>query len=411
MKLFFSLILIGCFIQSSAQSLRAEASLTPVDADGFYNIFVSPAINAHLNNELSDVRIFDAKGREVPYLFRKELPAYHTSQFLEYEIVKKESKLNCCTSVLLRNAGGTPINNIHLVIKNAEARREAALLGSDDNQTWFSIKDNFILDAPSSGRGTQQIKIVGFPWSNYEFYQLKIADSTNAPLNILKAGYYVDQSSDGKFTSLPVNVTSYDSTTQKKTYVKLAFNEIQFVDKLEIDVSGVKYYRRSAALFEKRVRTKNGKRTEYYDLIENFELTTGRKAIVELTRLRSREFLIEIENEDNPPLIISTVKVFQLNRYLTAWLNKNVQYTLQFGQPGLKAPVYDLLFFKDSIPRQVPVLEAGAIKILTTSKTGDQETFFASKNIIWAAIVVVMLILGYMSLKLIRESAAIKPKD
>jgi hypothetical protein len=411
MRQLFILALVVSFIQSQGQSFTAEAAVAPVETDGFYNIFISPAINAHLNNEFSDIRIFDAQGHEVPYLLQKELPANHINHFVEYEILKKESKSNCCTALLLRNANRTPINNIHLIIKNAEARRRASLMGSDDNQTWFSIKDHFILDAPRNDNGTHEIKIVGFPWSNYEFYQLRINDSTNAPLNILEAGYYADQSSDGKFTILPLKITSYDSAAQKKTYVNLLFNTTQFVDKLEIDVSGVRYYRRNARLFEKRVRTRKGERKEYYNPIENFELTTGRKAIIDLTKVRGQEFLIEIENEDNPPLVISSVKGFQLNRYLTAWLHKDTQYTIQFGQHTLSPPVYDLGFFKDSIPKGVKILEPGEIKILTKSGAETQETFFTDKNIIWAAIVVVMLILGYMSVKLIRESATVKPKD
>jgi hypothetical protein len=411
MRQLFIFALVASFIQSQGQSFTGEAAVAPVERDGFYNIFISPEINVHLNNELSDIRIFDTQGHEVPYLLQKELPAYHTYHFVEYEILKKESKANCCTAVLLRNANRTPINNIHLIIKNAEARRQASLMGSDDNQTWFSIKDHFILDAPRNEDGPYEIKIVGFPWSNYEFYQLTINDSTNAPLNILKAGYYADQSLDGKFTILPLKVNSYDSVALKKTYVNLLFNTTQFVDKLEIDVSGVRYYRRYARLFEKRVRTRKGERKEYYNPIENFELTTGRKAIIDLTKVRGQEFLIEIENEDNPPLVISSVKGFQLNHYLTAWLHKDTPYTIQFGQKALSPPVYDLGFFKDSIPKGAKILEPGDVKILASRDTQTQETFFTDKNIIWAAIVVVMAILGYMSVKLIRESTTIKPND
>ena len=150
----------------------------------------------------------------------------------------------------------------------------------------------------------------------------------------------------------------------------------------------MKYYRRHATLFEKRARTLNGKRTEYYNPIENFELTTGRKAIIELTDVRGQEFLIEIENEDNPPLVISSVEAFQLNRYLTTWLNKGTVHTIQFGQHTLNRPVYDLAFFKDSIPNEIKILKPGDVKILATSNASVQETFFTSQNIIWAAIVV-----------------------
>ena len=49
-QLFILALLVG-FIQSQGQSFTAEAAVAPVETDGFYNIFISPAINAHLNNE------------------------------------------------------------------------------------------------------------------------------------------------------------------------------------------------------------------------------------------------------------------------------------------------------------------------------------------------------------------------
>src|SRR6187455_1941740 len=127
MRQLLILALVACFIQSQGQSFTAEAPVAPVETDGFYNIIIPPSINAHLNNEISDIRIFDAQGHEVPYVLQKELPAYHINHFVEYEILKKESKSNCCTALLLRNESRTPINNIHLIIKNAEARRKASL--------------------------------------------------------------------------------------------------------------------------------------------------------------------------------------------------------------------------------------------------------------------------------------------
>ena len=121
------------------------------------------------------------------------------------------------------------------MIKNADASREVSLSGSDDKKNWFSIRDRFTLIAPQNFSETQEAKLVGFPWSNYEYYLLTIKDSILAPLNILKAGYYESQSSDGKFTSLPLNVNAYDSVREKKTHVDITFDALQFVDKFEID--------------------------------------------------------------------------------------------------------------------------------------------------------------------------------
>jgi hypothetical protein len=406
MRTLIFLILISCFVHASGQSFHAEAVIPSVEKDGFYRILLPPAINVHLNNELSDIRIFDAHQREVPYLLQKELPSYNANQFIEYEILEKAFKSGCCTSILLRNVNRTAINNIHLVIKNAEAFREASLRGSDDKKEWFTIKDHFILSAPDNSDGTQALEIMGFPWSNYEYYWLEIKDSLHAPLNILNAGYYEQQFSTGKYTELPVKIKTIDSASQKKTYVQVLCNAHQFVDKAEVMVSGAKYYRRNATLLEKRVRIlKRGERKEYYRPVQRFVLTTGRTAIVELADVRSQEFMIEIENDDNPSLVIPTVKLYQLNRYLTAWLKKEAQYTVKLGQPSLAAPVYDLAFFKDSIPERINALEVGDIRLLEQVEAETPDIFFTNNTLIWVAIVAVMLVLGFMSVKLAREAS------
>ncbi|WP_276369168.1 hypothetical protein [Chryseolinea sp. H1M3-3] len=404
-------IFVLSFSYSGGQTFKAEAALPAIEKDDFYRIVLSPQIGTHLNDVLSDIRIYNKKGLEVPYILQQELPNYYQENFIEYEILEKDSKPGCCTSLLLRNAKKNPINNIHLKIKNADAWREASLLGSDDQKKWFAIKDYFALSAPGGSQETEEIKLVGFPWSNYEFYLLKISDSALAPLNILKVGYYESETSTGKFTELPVGTHASDSAVQKKTYVRLALSSLQFIDKLEVVVSGAKYYRRNATVLEKRIRiSKNGQRSGYYKPIKKFELTSGRTAFVELYDTRAQELVIEIENEDNPPLTIADVKAFQLNRYLTAWLDHDDQYVLKFGDPELTPPVYDLSFFRDSIPAKSAMLEVHEIKFSQTVSEETPHTFFTSKTIIWVAIALVTVVLGFMSIKLVRETAKERTK-
>jgi hypothetical protein len=423
MRLLFIFIPLFCFVNGLAQSFKYEAALPSVEADGFYRVLLSPKINVHLNDDISDIRIHDGRDREVPYIIQRESRAYYEERFLEYEILKRERKEGCCTSLVLRNAKRTPINNINLIIKNADVSREAVLSGSDDNKEWFVISEGLVIDPSTNSPETQSVKIVGFPWSNYEYYLLKIKDHPDVPLslpddeakayeplNILKAGYYETQFSTGQLINLPVKLKTVDSTLQKKTYVSLMFNGLHIIDQLEIVVSGAKYYRRDATISHARPKNLKGEKLNEY-FRQNFQLTSGRTAIIDMMGIRSNEFLIEIENEDNPPLTISEVKASQLNRYLTAWLKKGETYSLRFGQPELHSPRYDLGFFKDSIPKHVSVLEAGDIKVVPTNEVSPvSKTFFTSKAFIWIAIVTVMLVLGVMSVKMVRETSKAEEK-
>ncbi len=395
------ILIIFCWSKTSSQSFEAEATIPGVEADGFYRIFISPAINVYLNNDFSDIRIYDQRNQEVPYLLQNGYTMNYPGHIYEFEIVGNEHNPACCTLIMLRNSSLNPINGITLVVKNPTIAKNAIVLGSDDRQQWTTLKDASSLQASDLYEGTSEIKIADLPSSNCEFYFIRLNEASATPSNVIRAEFY------GKQTEIvPRKIITSENASKKTTYVHLLFDTVQFVDKLSIKITEPKFYQRKTTLSARRIG-KKGKQSGDYNLIQHFELTTNPTTNLEFPEIRTQELLLVIENEDNPPLTISTVKSFQANRYLTAWLKQNDQYIIKFGQPELKAAVYDLPFFKDSIPNEVKVLEAGKIKIKKTPKDGFQ-TFFTTRTIIWIAIVVVILLLGFMSARLIRESAKAK---
>src|SRR6187551_2396314 len=159
-KFLFSIFLLASSSLTFSQVFKGEASLPAVDTDGFYKIFISPEVSPYFNAQFSNIRIYDQQKAEVPYLFQTESPLYYSEKFKEYEIVEKKQQKNCCTSLMLRNPGSQAINNISLSIKNAEVTKHATLLGSDDRENWFALKQHFVLSALNNQNKTSEVKIV-----------------------------------------------------------------------------------------------------------------------------------------------------------------------------------------------------------------------------------------------------------
>ena len=68
-------------------------------------------------------------------------------------------------------------------------------------------------------------------------------------------------------------------------------------------------------------------------------------------------------------------------------------------------PSYDLAFFKDSLSYQPTVLKVQNVQtIQAADKKEESPTFFTDKRVIWVAIILVIGILGFMSVRLIRET-------
>ena len=401
-------IFITVFLHATllwSQSFKSEAHLPPIPEDGFYRIFISSDIAVHLNTSFSNVRIYDSQETEIPYLLQDEAPSYISQEFKEYKILEKRQDPGCCTSLTLHNPDQNVVNSISLVIRNADVTKEAVLLGSDDRQHWFALKQQFILYPAENNSGTSEIKIVDFPLSNYTYYSLRIDDSTSAPLNILSAGYFQGIRNAGKYTEIPLRkILSTDSLKQKKTYLHFQFDTLRIVDKLELSMKGSTYFLRKAFLYQLKERTlKTGTKETYYDLIQEVELNSKHPTHIELPGTKVSDLLLVIENEDNPSLEVGYGKAFQLNRYLTAFLKKEKKYTLKIGDAQLPAPVYDLVFFKDSIPANPPTLTTGETHIFEKGNTAQTFTFFTTKAFIWAAVVLVIVVLGFMSVRLLKD--------
>jgi hypothetical protein len=389
----------------------AEATVPPVTKDGFYEVEIVPAMAVYLNESFGNIRLYDAQHHEVPYLLREESTRYVAGQFTPYEILEKKQEEGCCTSLILHNPKQSELNSIQLIIRNAEVTKEATLLGSDDRKQWFALKQHFSLSPAANANGTSEVKIVDFPLSNYRYYSLRIADSTSAPLNILNAGYMEEsRMEEATFTEVPVqNITTGQKPGEKNTYVTIRFDTARLVDKLELKMTGAPYFLRHAVLYEPQQRvSKKGETSTYYNRLEEMEVNSHHPTTLEFPALKAKELLIVIENHDNPPLEVAEARPYQRRRYLTAYLKSGAAHTLDVGSPSLSTPSYDLAFFKDSIPDQPQVIHTGSITVFPQRQTETSPTFFTTTAFIWAAVIAVIAVLGFMSVKLLKETNAKK---
>lgn len=284
--------------------------------------------------------------------------------------------------------------------------KRASLTGSDDKINWYALKEQFAIHSITDQDNTSTIRIVDFPLSNYAYYKLDIEDSVSAPLNILAAGYYEVTTEDGKFTEVAVRSHKIDSARMKSSFLILRFDTVQVIDKILLSMKGTPYFLRRGAILQKMKVKSKKKESFFYDELDEFTLSSKQPSTIELDRARGNEFVIRIDNDDNPPLDVLSVKAFQLNRYLTAWLKKDERYSLNFGDESMRSPTYDIGYFKENIPGEVPTLDASPVHKYGQSPGSASTAFFTSRIIIWIAIISVITVLGFMAVKMVRETSA-----
>jgi len=394
-----------------SQEFAAQSALPHVNRDGFYKVMLPPEVSSYTNTSFSNLRIVDAGGIQVPFVIGEDKEVGAVTEFIPYAIEERVILTDSCTILVLKNNSKNSINNINLVIRNAAILKEAVLYGSDDKKTWYALKDKFTLGNIQNEQGTAEIKIIDFPASDYTYYKLWINDKQSAPLNVVQAGYYSNIARELKYEEVAIRQVSQEIDQKgKRSYISISIDTLRTVDRIGWKVSGAPFYQRTASLYTVRETTdQKGRSGPYRDYVATFQINSRHENIRYLPATRTDNLLLEIVNGDNPPLIIEEVKLFQISRSVVTWLKKDNSYVLKFADGEIAAPVYDLELFKDIIPATLAVITPGEVSLIKPTVRSAQTTVFTTKLFIWVAIAVVIIALGIMSVKMIRETPSTGP--
>jgi hypothetical protein len=388
-----------------AQDFKFESKLNNISETGFHKIHLKAEIAAKLEPAYSDIRIFDDQGTEVPYLLNTEEPLNRSKFFKEYEVIEKiHNEKHAYTRLIIHNPDKNEITNFSLLIRNSDVKKWLKLNAGDDMKQWYVLKDRYYFQSVYNNSETSEIKILNFPLSNYEYYELLISDFFDNPINVLKVGYHDYSIELGQYSELPVpKISQNDTILEKQTTVKISFPEVQYIDKITFKIEGGEFFYREARLRMKGQKLNRKKVMEEYELVvKNFKLISSSSNTLHLSRLQAKELYLDIWNYDDKPLKITAVNAYQLNTYLTASLKKDVQYFLKFGDETLKSPVYDLEYFADSIPANLHSVSCGDIKSLIKEEV--EKPLLSLESVwLWIIIGAVIMLLGFMSFKMIKE--------
>jgi len=387
---------------AEAQTFHAQCTLPVVKEDGFYKIVLPPEVSQYINEGYSNFRITDKRGGSVPFLIEKEREQQGGTEFRRYTIEERLTIPDSSTVLVLKNDRKSSINNIHLVVRNAAAQKHAALFGSDDKQSWYVLKDRFTIGNIDNAFDTKKVKIIDFPASDYRYYKLWLNDKGSAPLNIIDAGYYEHTPQAFKYEEIDVR-SVVQSEEKGRSVVAITPDTLRTIDRISWSVSGLPFYERTASIKTiEEVNDRRGRKRKSEKTISVFQINARHENTHYLPATRTARLFLEIANGDNPPLLLTDVKLYQISRYAVAWLRKDKSYVVNFGKEDMPMPKYDLASFRDSIPTTLPAIAPGTV-ILFDSTESDEPVLFSSRWYVWIAIVLVMALLGRMSVKMVRE--------
>jgi len=190
----------------------------------------------------------------------------------------------------------------------------------------------------------------------------------------------------------------------KKTKINISFNDSQLINRIIFKITEPRFYKRQFRVFTNRKRTYKKRTEEYTEVLYESELNSDASTSFDVSNINEKEFVIEIDNLDNPPLKIATIKFEQLAAFIVADFKTGNKYTIAMGDKNLRAPQYDLDFFRDKIPNQLPFAYASEVESIAKTPIAVKPTsFWQQKWFMWACILLGALIIFYFSFNLLKE--------
>jgi len=144
------------------------------------------------------------------------------------------------------------------------------------------------------------------------------------------------------------------------------------------------------------------RKQHWLEQMGSFMIRHGEGASFSLMPSRLDTFELRIDNGDDKPLRISSVKAQCRERVLLARLEPGMAYRLMVGNEQLAPPRYDMAHFANDLPSPLSTLNHGALELLPKPEAAKPR-FDPSSMWVWAAIVALILGMGWMAMRMLRK--------
>lgn len=383
---------------------QTTATIENIEKDGLHRVYLGSGITSFSRQDLGDLRIYDSRKTEVPYVLPSQTYDGVHYDFIPFHIVEKSTVPKKNTSIVVENPLAQ-IDEFTLYIANAEVTKKFSISGSNDNKQWFGLVNNAELHDIRNERSSSQYKSIPFPLTDYRFLRIDLDDRKTLPINILSAGYFkIQEKPLQRFEILHPKLATTQLKSEKQTLIKVTFDNPEHVSSASFVISAPNFYKRQARIY-KNVTYKVRKKTQMrQQTLATFELSSEKANGFETHGIFEKEFFIAIDNRDNPPLEFSRIELRQQLPYLVADLKSGEKYTLETGNPVRTAPDYDLSQSNYKLSDSLPEAKLTQINhIGKTEKSVSGKSMWQQPWFLWLCIGIGAIAILYFTASLIKD--------
>lgn len=372
--------------------------------DSWHRVELPNDIFGKVSPGLSDIRILGVTEEqdtvEAPYILQ-QASEETTTREVPFTIINTTHNAQGYYYTLALPTD-QPINRLHLDVAQANFDWKVTLEGSQDQQEWFTIVEDYRIVSVRNALTNYQFTTVTFPPAQYRYFRLRINSEKEPQLDAVKV--LMQQTTAGNYRDYAIQTRQTQEKKQmQQTVVDISLALPVPVGSLKIQVADTLDYYRPLTIqyLADSFSTPQGWKYRYQTLasgtlssLEDNPFTFG-STILQKMRLL-------IDNNDNQPLTLDQLEVKGYVYTLTARFAQPASYFLVYGNQAARKPTYDLARFADKIPDEAPLLKLGDEQRLDTTPRATAP--LVSQAWLWTTLVVVIGLLGWFSLKMMRKA-------
>lgn len=402
MKRQINILLLLLSTMVFAQQHRVEGIITLAQNDGLHKLLIPHEVRSYLQSDISDFRIWDTQGNQVPYFVQDTQEKTIVSNFKEFSIIGRTRVQDTSTTIVFENPNKT-IHQAVLLIANYQESKEYSLEGSNDQNEWFGIVNSRRLRQLNSTSETSVFKVIRFPLCSYTYLKIVFDDRNSLPINLLKIGEATTETMEKRLDEIPVETIQY-LEKENKTRIHIRFERPEIINQVNIEIGAPNFYNRKATLFTMEEREVKQKVETYRQQILNFTIHSDRETQFKIPTFFEKEVYLEIENQDNPKLEIEALYFMQKPLYVVASLKKNENYTITGGDDTYTIPHYDISDFKNQISENLPEVKIGFLKFQGPEVVEKEVVSIWQRPwFMWGCIGLAGVVIAYFASNLLKE--------
>lgn len=395
-------ILISIFAMHVGFSQSHKGSIEPINESGLHKLLLSPEIRSASKENTGYFRILDANNKEVPYVVLNSEDRQF-SVFSPFTIYSKEVIKDSITAIVITNSSKQLLDKFTLKIANTAVNKQYDISGSNDQAQWFGLVSNATLSQLNNRDSTFVEKTIDFPSNQYSYLRIDFKDKKSLPINVMAVGLYNSKLQWQEPTALSFyNYKISEDSKRKVTNITFTAANAYQIDAMAFSIKTPSYLR-NAQLIVTNTQTLKKQSITYDDVYLNFQLNSTQNTTIDFTDFSKKQFIIEIENQDNQPLEITGIKLLQKPLFVVANLKSEQNYYVVVDSTYTK-PSYDLINF---IPNKTSNFPEATItqftKVNKATKTAIKKAIWETNAFMWGCIVIGIAVVGYFSMGLLKD--------